>query len=155
MEIDWAILITCIVLCNIIGALGAIWTSSDRSWYDGIKKPSFTPPGGVIGAIWTLLFTLIGISLYLVWTSPSSSIRLIALILFAVQFVFNVAWSYLFFRLNKPFLSFIEILILLGLIIATAFYFFKIDKNAGYLLIPYFLWVSFASFLNYSIWKLN
>ncbi len=155
MAINWPILITCIVLCNLVGALGAIWTSSDRSWYDGINKPSFILPGGVIGSVWTLLFTLMGISLYLVWTSPSSNIRLIALILFAVQFVFNVAWSYLFFGLNKPFLAFIEILILLGLIIATTFYFFKVNKLSGYLLTPYVLWVSFASFLNYSIWRLN
>jgi len=155
MVINWALLITLIVLCNLIGVIGAIWTSSDRSWYDGINKPSFTPPGGVIGSVWTLLFTLMGISLYLVWTSPSSNIKIMALTFFVIQFIFNVAWSYLFFGLNKPLWAFIEILVLLVFIIITTFYFFKVNKLSGYLLIPYILWVSFASFLNYSIWRLN
>ena len=155
MMINWALLITLIVLCNLIGAIGAIWTSSDRSWYDGINKPSFTPPGGVIGSVWTLLFTLMGISLYLVWTSPSSNIKIIALTFFVIQFIFNVAWSYLFFGLNKPLWALIEILVLLAFILITTFYFFKVNKLSGYLLIPYILWVSFASFLNYSIWRLN
>ena len=127
MGINWGLLIVFIIICNLIGAIGAIWTSSERSWYDGIKKPSYTPPGGVIGAVWTLLFTLMGISLYLVYTSPSSKIKLIALILFVIQFAFNVAWSYLFFGLNKPLWSLIEILVLLAFIIATTFYFFKVD----------------------------
>lgn len=155
MEIKWFLLIAFIIVCNIIGALGAIWTSSDRSWYDGINKPSFTPPGGVIGSVWTLLFTLMGISLYLVWTAPSSNIKIIALTFFIIQFIFNVAWSYLFFGLNKPLWAFIEILVLFVFILITTFYFFKVNKLSGYLLIPYILWVGFASFLNYSIWKLN
>jgi len=155
MEINWSLLISFIVVCNLIGAVGAIWTSSDGSWYRGIKKPSFNPPSWVFGPVWTLLFTLMGISLYIVWTSPSSNIKLIALVLFAIQFVFNIAWSYLFFGLNKPLWSFIEILLLLVFILGTAVYFFRVNKTAGYLLIPYFLWVSFASFLNYRIWKLN
>jgi len=155
MVIKWGLLISFIIICNLIGALGAIWTSSDGAWYKGIKKPSFNPPSWVFGPVWTLLFTLMGISLYLVWTSPSSKIRIIALILFAVQFLFNVAWSYLFFGINKPLWAFVEILILIGFILATIIYFFKVNKLSGYLLIPYILWVSFASFLNYSIWKLN
>ncbi|MBU4069799.1 MAG: tryptophan-rich sensory protein [Nanoarchaeota archaeon] len=155
MAIKWVLLIAFIVVCNLIGALGAVWTSSDGSWYKNINKPSFNPPSWIFGPVWTLLFTLMGISLYLVWNSPSSKIRLIALILFVVQFAFNVAWSYLFFGLNKPGLAFAEILIMLGFIIATTIYFFRVNKISGYLLIPYILWVSFASFLNYSIWRLN
>ena len=135
--------------------MGAVWTSSDGSWYQGINKPSFTPPGGVIGSVWTLLFTLMGVALYLVWTAPSSEVRTVALVLFGIQFLFNIMWSYLFFGLNKPLYSFIEILVLLVFIAATAVYFFKVNRVSGYLLVPYFLWVSFASFLNYSIWKLN
>jgi benzodiazapine receptor len=155
MAIKWGLLIVLIIACNLIGALGAIWTSSDRAWYEGINKPSFQPPSWIFGPVWTLLFTLMGISLYLVWTSPSSQVRLIALILFGVQFLFNVAWSYFFFGLHKPLFSFIEILFLLVFIVATGFYFFKVDRISGYLLIPYFLWTSFASFLNYTLWKLN
>ena len=155
MAINWGLLITFIVLCNLIGALGAIWISSDGSWYKGINKPSFNPPGWIFGPVWTLLFTLMGISLYLVWTSPSSNIKIITLTFFVIQFIFNVAWSYLFFGLNKPLWAFIEILVLLIFILITTLYFFKVNKLSGYLLIPYILWVSFASFLNYSIWRLN
>jgi len=96
-----------------------------------------------------------GISLYLVYVSPSSKIKTIALILFGIQFILNVLWSYLFFGINKPLFSFVDIILLLLFIFGTGFYFFKINKIAGYLMIPYFLWVSFASFLNYSIWRLN
>lgn len=149
------LLIGFVVLCNLIGSLGAIWTSSDRSWYNQIKKPSFNPPSWVFGPAWTLLFTLMGIALYLVWTSPSSNIRTIALVLFGVQFVFNILWSYLFFGMHNPILAFIEILILLLLIAITGVYFFVVNSSSGYLLIPYFFWVGFASLLNYSIWKLN
>ena len=155
MTINWGLLIIFIIVCNLIGAIGTIWTASDGSWYKGINKPSFNPPSWIFGPVWTLLFTLMGISLYLVWTSPSSNIKLIALTLFVIQFLFNIAWSYLFFGLNKPLWSFIEILVLLVFILITTFYFIKVNKTAGYLLIPYFLWVSFASFLNYSIWRLN
>ena len=155
MEIKWGLLIILIIACNLIGAIGAVWTSSDGPWYKGINKPSFNPPNWIFGPVWTLLFTLMGISLYLVWTSPSSNIKIIALALFAIQFLFNIAWSYLFFGLNKPLWSFIEILFLLVFIIATAFSFFKISKPSGYLLIPYVLWVSFAAILNYSIWRVN
>jgi len=155
MAIKWGLLIILILACNLIGAIGTIWTDSDGPWYKGINKPSFNPPSWVFGPVWTLLFTLMGISLYLVWTSPSSSVKIVALTLFGVQFLFNIAWSYLFFGLNKPLWAFIEILFLVVMIIATIFSFVKINKNAGYLLIPYLLWVCFASFLNYSIWKLN
>ena len=155
MKINWILLIGFIVACNLIGALGAFWTSSDGSWYKDIKKPTFNPPSWIFGPVWTILFTLMGISLYLVWIAPSSNIRTIALIIFAIHFVLNVLWSYLFFGINNPLASLIEIFVLLIFIIITGIYFYTINKFAGYLLIPYLLWVSFASFLNYSIWKLN
>jgi len=128
MKVNWFLLIGLIIACNLIGALGAVWT---------------------------LLFSLMGIALYLVWVAPSSRIRTIALVLFGVQFAFNVLWSYLFFGINNPLWSLIEIFILLVFILATGIYFYIVNRFAGYLLIPYFLWVSFASFLNYSLWKLN
>ncbi len=155
MKINWILLITLIVGCNLIGALGAIWTSSDGTWYKEIKKPSFNPPNWIFGPVWTLLFSLMGITLYLIWISPPSKIKTIALIFFEIQFIFNVLWSYLFFGANNPFLSLIEIFILLIFILITGIYFYTINKFAGYLLIPYFLWVSFASFLNYNLWTLN
>jgi tryptophan-rich sensory protein len=155
MVIKWEVLIATILICNLLGAMGAMWTSSDSSWYKNLKKPKFNPPSWVFGPVWTILFTLMGIALYFVWVAPSSKIKLIALVLFGIQFLFNIAWSYLFFGINKPLFSFIDILFLLVAILATGFYFFKVEKIAGYLLVPYFLWVGFASFLNYSLWRLN
>ena len=113
MKVNWVLLIGLIVACNLIGALGAIWTSSDGSWYKGINKPSFNPPSWVFGPVWTLLFTLMGIALYMVWFAPLSNIRTIALVLFGVQFVLNVLWSYLYFGANNPLWSLIEIFVLL------------------------------------------
>lgn len=155
MKINWVLLVGIVILCNLIGSLGALWTSSDSSWYKELKKPGFNPPSWVFGPVWTLLFTLMGIALYFVWTSPASNTKTIALVLFGIQFIFNVLWSYLFFGLQNPFLALIEIFILLALIITSGIYFFAVNNLSGYLLIPYFLWVGFASFLNYSIWSLN
>jgi len=155
MKVNWFLLIGLVVACNLIGSIGAVWTSSDGDWYKGINKPSFNPPSWVFGPAWTLLFSLMGIALYLVWIAPSSKIRMIALVLFGVQFVFNVLWSYLFFGAHNPLASLIEIFILLAFIVVTGIYFYFVNGFAGYLLIPYFLWVGFASFLNWAIWSLN
>jgi len=155
MKINWLLLIGLVILCNLIGSMGSIWTTSDSSWYKQIKKPSFNPPSWVFGPVWTLLFTLMGIALYFVWSAPASNVRTIALVFFGVQFLFNILWSYLFFGLENPFLALIEIFILLILIIVTGIYFFVVNNYSGYLLVPYFLWVAFASFLNFHIWKLN
>ena len=155
MQINWLILILFIIGCNIIGAIGALWTSADSNWYNDLNKPSFNPPSWVFGPAWTLLFSLMGIALYFVFFSPSSQVRTIALILFGVQFLLNILWSYLFFGAHNPLFSLIEIIFLLVLIILTSVYFFKVNSLSGFLMIPYILWVSFASFLNYSIWILN
>jgi translocator protein len=155
MEINWFLLIGLIVICNLIGSLGVIWTSSDRGWYNNIEKPSFNPPSWIFGPVWTLLFSLMGIALYLVWIAPASNIKAIALIFFGLQFVLNILWSYLFFGINNPLFSLVEIFVLLFFILITGIYFYFVNRFAGYLLIPYFLWVIFASFLNYSIWNLN
>jgi len=155
MRINWFLLIGFVVACNLIGAIGAIWTASDGEWYKGIDKPSFNPPSWVFGPVWTLLFTLMGVALYLVWVAPSSRIRTAALVLFGLQFVFNVLWSYLFFGLNNPLWSLVEIFVLLVFILATGIYFYFVNGFAGYLMVPYFLWVGFASFLNWALWNLN
>lgn len=155
MQINWLLLIGFIVLCNLLGSLGAIWTASDRSWYNSINKPSFNPPSWVFGPVWTLLFTALGIALYFIWVAPSSQVKIIALSFFIIQFIFNILWSYLFFGVNNPLWSLIEILVLLIFILATGVSFFMINRLAGYLIMPYFIWVSFATFLNYNLWILN
>jgi translocator protein len=153
--VKWVYLILLIVFCNAFGALGGIWSASDSSWYSNLEKPSFNPPSWVFGPVWFIMFTLMGISLYFVLFSNNPNFKLVALVLFFVQFIFNVLWSYFFFGLNNISYALANIILLLGLITLTIFYFFKVEKTAGYLMIPYFLWVCFATILNYSIWKIN
>ena len=119
MKVNWFLLVGVVLICNLIGALGTIWTSSDSDWYRKLNKPSFNPPAWVFGPVWTILFSLMGVALYLVWISPVSRLRTIGLVLFGVQFVLNVVWSYLFFGLNNPLWSLIEIgVLLIGILIA-------------------------------------
>lgn len=152
---NYFLLISLILICNLLGAVGTLWTSPQGDWYQNIEKPFFNPPNFVFGPVWTLLFTLLGISLYLVITSKDSKNKKIGLTLFIIQFILNILWSFLFFGLNNPFLSLIEIVILLFFILLTTIYFYKVNKNAGLILIPYILWVSFATILNLSIYLLN
>lgn len=149
--------IAIIILCEVIGAVGSIFTiPSISSWYASIQKPSFTPPNWVFGPVWTSLFFLMGVSLYLVLDKGLKNRNSkFAVSVFGVQFVLNVLWSFLFFGLHNPFLAFIEIIFLWFSILATIILFYRVSPKAGLLLIPYILWVSLASFLNYSVWMLN
>lgn len=139
------------------GALGSFFTqSSVSSWFLNLNKPFFNPPSYLFGPVWTFLFILMGISLYLILVSKADKkIKQKAYILFAIQWVLNIGWSFCFFYLRNPFLGFIEIIILLASIILTTIYFYRINKVAGYLFVPYILWVSFATVLNFSLWFLN
>ncbi len=125
--------------------------------FTGYKKPSFTPPDYVFGPAWTVLYALMGIASYRVWKIRQHDQKRAkkALNFYSAQLFFNFLWSIIFFGLRYRGLAFLEILVLLILIVQTTVEFFKLDKIAGYLMIPYFLWVSFATILNYSIWQLN
>ena len=151
------ILIGSIILCNLAGLLGTLVTATGPgSWYDMLVKPSFNPPSWVFGPAWTILYILMGISLYLVlmeWRK-GTEVR-IPLILFAIQLVLNALWSFLFFGLRSPAAGLAGILVLWVFIVATIVAFFRISRTAAYLLIPYIAWVSFASLLNYAIFALN
>jgi translocator protein len=153
--VKWIYLILLIVFCNALGGIGGIWSASDNDWYSDLNKPSFNPPSWVFGPVWFIMFTLMGIALYFVLFSNNPDFKLVALVLFFVQFIFNVLWSYFFFGLNNISYALADIILLLGLIGLIIFYFFKAEKTAGYLMIPYFFWVCFATILNYSIWRLN
>ncbi len=147
-------LILSIVICQFAGILGSLFNiKSIPKWYSKIKKPRFNPPNKIFGPVWTLLYLLMGISLYLILTSGKDIT--LPIIIFSIQLVLNIVWSFLFFGLRKPFFAFLEIIILWLSILATIIIFYAISKPAAYLLIPYLLWVSFASLLNYSLWKLN
>lgn len=149
--------IAAVVICNLAGIIGSVFTSSSvGTWYQTINKPEFTPPGWVIGLVWTVLFTLMGVALYLVWIKgiEAEGVKY-ALLIFGLQLILNILWSFFFFGLRNPFYAFIEIIILWILILATIVSFHRIDLRAALLLAPYILWVSFAAYLNYSIWQLN
>lgn len=148
-------LILSIGLCLGAGVLGSFFTvSSIPTWYTTLNKPSFSPPNWVFGPVWTLLYILMGISLYLVWASKSK-VKQNALNLFFVQLGLNALWSIVFFGLHSPFLALLTIVALWAMIFLTIQAFLKINKISGRLLVPYLVWVSFATYLNYSIWVLN
>ena len=148
-------LVLTIIICQLAGAVGSIFTNTSvQTWYTTLKLPSIAPPGWFIGTVWIILYTLMGISLYLVWNKGDKRVKE-AISIFFVQLVLNSVWSILFFGLRSPSIAFIEIIILWIAILFTILKFYRISKNAGLLLIPYIIWVSFALVLNFSIWWLN
>ncbi len=151
---NYLLLIFSIILCELAGVIGSIFTfSAIPTWYAFLVKPSFSPPNYLFGPVRIILYLLIGISLYLIWKKGKKALGLVKL--FLIHLVFNSVWSIIFFGLKNPGLAFAEILILWGIILVLAFKFYKVNKIAAYLLIPYQLWVSFATILNLSIWLLN
>jgi len=150
-------LILSVIICELIGGMGAIFTTpAIQGWYNTIQKPSFNPPNWLFGPVWISLFFLMGVSLYFVLEKDlkDKEVRR-GLEIFVFQFFLNVLWSFMFFYLEEPFPAFIEIISLLSAILATILQFFKIDKKAAYLLLPYLIWVTIATILNFSIWRLN
>ncbi|MFH1671289.1 MAG: TspO/MBR family protein [Candidatus Portnoybacteria bacterium] len=169
-----------IVVCQAAGLVGSLFTSpAIGTWYAVLVKPGFTPPNWVFAPVWTILFLLMGIALYLVWVknwhievkageaekktwNPISK-RLFtgswreenAVLIFSLQLALNILWSIIFFGLKMPGLAFVEILMLWFAILYTIVNFFRISKTAGFLLLPYILWVSFAAVLNFYIYLLN
>lgn len=150
-------LIIAIVVSELAGIIGSIFTTpSIDGWYSMLVKPALNPPSWVFGPVWTTLFALMGISAYLIWKRglEQKDVK-IALGIFIGQLILNTLWSIIFFGLHSPFGSLIEIIFLWLAIIATIVAFYRISKTAGWLLLPYLLWVSFASYLNYMIYVLN
>lgn len=150
-------------ICELAGAIGAIYTMpAIATWYAGLTKPGFTPPSWLFGPVWTLLYLLMGIAFFLVWSSFAkiSNERergraKTAFGVFAIQLVLNILWSIIFFGSQNPFAGFIAIIALWLAIIATIMAFGKISRTAAWILVPYLLWVTFAAVLNLSIVVLN
>jgi len=124
-------------------------------WFSILAKPSFNPPSYLFGPVWTVLYILMGVSMFLIWNTPKTELRQKALAVFGIQLFFNFWWSILFFSFHTIFLSVIDILIMWFLIIYMITLFKKIKPFAAYLQIPYLFWVTFATVLNISIWYLN
>jgi tryptophan-rich sensory protein len=137
--------------------MGSIFTKrAILSWYASLKRPFFTPPDWVFAPVWIILYILMGVAAFLIWRKDFHQKQTrSALVLFGVQLILNALWSFLFFRLRSPFAGLIEISILSVAVLLTIQSFLQVSRIAGLLLIPYFLWVAFASGLNLSIWVLN
>lgn len=146
-----------VALCEAVGFLSAIFTMpSVRTWYAVLQKPFLNPPSWVFGPVWTLLYALMGISIFLVLRRvKTKNVRMWLVQLFCVQLFLNFIWSIFFFGLHLPGLAFLDILFLLGTIIVLIVDVKKYSKTAAWILVPYVLWVSFASYLNLMIWVLN
>lgn len=145
----------CIGICLALGLLSGFSTAdSINSWYRFINKPLWNPPNWIFGPMWTLLYILMGIAVALVWHTQYQN-KKPALTFFIIQFAFNIAWSFIFFNLHAIGWAFAEIIIMLLLIVFTTAAFFKISKTAAWLMLPYLIWVSFATVLNGTIWYLN
>src|SRR6056297_1215784 len=144
------------LLVNLVGASGVVFTDPNSQWFQSLMLPWFYPPPWAFGVVWTLLFTLIGVAAYLIYRRGTGRrpVRL-ALGLFGLQMVVNVAWSPAFFELQDLPLALGVIALLWLLIVATVRAFDRVDRPAALLLVPYLVWVSFAAILNYSIWQLN
>lgn len=150
-------LIASILIPQIIGVIGALFTMpSIGSWYAGLNKPSFNPPNWIFGPVWTALYLMMGIALYLVWKKGLNRRDIgRALAAFTAQLVLNLAWTFIFFFMKTPLAAFIEIIILWIAIAVAMALFFRISRTAGLLLVPYILWVSYAALLNFMLWHLN
>ena len=135
--------------------IGAVASIRAASFYAQLDQPGWAPPSSVFGPVWTLLYALMGIAAWLVWRAGGFRTHRSALGLFLVQLAVNALWSWLFFAWHRGALAFADIVLLWMLIIATLVSFWRARPLAGALLIPYWLWVSFAAVLNFSVWQLN
>ncbi len=152
---DYLRLIISIVVCQLAGVIGSIFTArSVSTWYTTLNRPSFAPPSWVFAPVWITLFFMMGISLYLVWMKGFPAVNL-AVIVFMLSLVLNILWSVFFFGLRSPLLGFIEIMMLWSSIVLTITLFYPHSRPAALLLVPYLLWVSFAAALNYGFYVLN
>lgn len=150
-------LIISIAIPLAVGGISGLFTVTGvESWYQTINKPSWNPPSWVFGPVWTTLYVMMGVALFLVWKSGSSDIlKRTAIILFAVQLMLNFFWSFIFFNQHQVGWALVEIIVMWIFILLTILAFGNISKVAAWLLVPYISWVSFATILNYTIWKLN
>jgi len=150
-------LVVSIVACQCAGVIGSVFTTpAIPNWYAALEKPFFTPPSWLFAPAWITLYLLMAIAAFLIWRKGLGEEGVkTALVIFLVQLVLNALWSVVFFGLQSPLYGMVVILLLWVAILLTIIKFFKLSTAAGALLLPYILWVSFASILNISIWVLN
>ena len=153
---DWGMLAAFIAICLAAGGIGARLTDTAvKTWFRTLQRPPLAPPDWVFGPVWTTLYLMMAVAAWLVWRRRHTFDVRIALTLFAVQLVLNVAWSGLFFYLQNPAAALVDIVALEATLIATAIAFRRVDGKAAALLLPYVAWVAFATYLNAGFWWLN
>ena len=150
------VLLALLALCLAVGAVGgAVTSTSVGSWYQQLRKPPFNPPNWVFAPVWTTLYIAMAVAAWRVWRERGVQGARSALALFALQLALNLGWSVLFFGFRQIGAALVEILLLLGVIAATALAFRRVDGIAALLLVPYAAWVAFATLLNAALWHLN
>lgn len=153
----WLSYIVGVLIAQAAGGLGSLFTTAKiPTWYATLVKPSFNPPSWIFGPVWTTLFLMMGIASAMVWQRRGvSSAANPALIAYGVQLALNVLWSVLFFGAESPAYALICVIALWFAILLTIVLFWRVNHAAAWLLVPYLAWVSFASILNFSLWRLN
>ena len=155
MKIQWKKLLLCIAVPLLVGGLSALLTRNSMQSFSALNQPPLSPPGWLFPVVWSILFILMGIASYLVLQAPKTEYTRTALIVYGIQLFFNFFWSIFFFNLKAYLFAFVWLIALWLLIFMTLTLFRRITKPAGYLLIPYLLWVTFAGYLNFMIYLLN
>lgn len=150
-------LIAAVGLPLAVGSIAGLFTASSvKGWFITLNKPAFNPPGWLFAPVWTILYILMGIAFYMIWNKGvAASLKRKAMLFYFAQLVLNFCWSFIFFYAKQPGWAVVDIVLLWILIVGTIYWFSKISKPAAWLLVPYILWVSFATVLNFAIWKLN
>jgi tryptophan-rich sensory protein len=149
-------LIGFVVLCLLVSAIGgAVTATSVGTWYQALTKPPFNPPDWIFAPVWITLYVLMAVAAWRVWRGERFLVKRQALLVFFVQLGLNLAWSFIFFGAQRIGLALMEIVVLLAAIVVNAVLFWRIERLAGALLVPYVLWVSYATVLNASLWALN
>ena len=149
----WLALAGWLLLCFAAASLGAVFMPGE--WYATLKKPSWNPPGWIFGPVWSAIYTMMAVAAWLVWKRGGFIAQRRPLAQFLAQLVLNAAWTPLFFGLHRPGIAFAEIVLLWLAIAATLAAFRPVSRVAAWLLAPYLLWVSFATMLNFALWRLN
>jgi tryptophan-rich sensory protein len=149
-------LIFSILLAQLAGIVGSVFTAPNiKNWYVFLTKPFFSPPNWLFAPVWIILYILMGISAFLVWEKRKEAKVNSALLFYFIQLIFNATWSVVFFGFRSLFGGLVIIVALWFLILITLIKFWRIEKPAGYLLVPYLLWATFATILNLTVWQLN
>lgn len=156
MKIDWKKLIVAVAVPLGVGLLASFLTMNSMETFAFLEKPLLSPPAWVFPVVWTVLYVLMGIASYRIWTAiTTNDKRSRAIMLYGIQLVFNFFWSIIFFNLEEYLFAFVWLVALWVLVFLTKRSFDRIDKTSGYLLVPYLIWVAFAGYLNLGIWILN